>query len=215
MVPSPWHLTLTNLTATLPRWPRSFAWRSHKAPATVALVSASPAAMLKPWIASQNLKTRTVYVSWGFSRIRSDCSSQEGKLSDEMPEFPTIQKMPFGAFSRFKKKNIHLQRFSFQEFWYVSCFCANVAPAKWKWLFPDRFSRISLLFSFETWTWRGWLRLWYHGMEHDDGTVKRCPDWDFMEQRTLFQGESMGRRPRNDWTHPNHFKDLKSRNLNS
>lgn len=108
MVPSPWHLTLTNLTATLPRWPRSFAWRSHKAPATVALVSASPAAMLKPWIASQNLKTRTVYVSWGFSRIRSDCSSQEGKLSDEMPEFPTIQKMPFGAFSRFKKKNIQL-----------------------------------------------------------------------------------------------------------
>lgn len=135
-------------------------------------------------------------------------SLKASRAAKSLAEFVTCIHQDF-------KKNIRLQRFSFQEFWYFSCFCANVAPAKWKWLFPDRFSRISLLFSFETWTWRGWLRLWYHGMEHDDGTVKRCPDWDFMEQRTLFQGESMGRRPGNDWTHPNHFKDLKSRNLNS
>lgn len=45
--------------------------------------------------------------SWVFT-TKSSCSSQGGKLSDEMPEFPTIQKMPFGAFSRFKKKNIQL-----------------------------------------------------------------------------------------------------------
>ena len=38
----------------------------------------------------------------------------------------------------------------------------------------------------------GWLRLWYHGMEHDDGTVKRCPDWDFMEQRTLSREKVWG-----------------------